>query len=120
MARFRKPFFRPNRGLWYVWHGGKQINLGADKAAAFTAWHELTSKPELPPVTSAEANKLVVVVVDSFLDFVEQHRSPQTYRWYKDRLQLFLDTIPADLTLDQLKPFHVQKWIDAAAVLKVR
>ena len=39
MARFRKPFFRPARGLWYVWHDGRQVNLGADKDAAFTAWH---------------------------------------------------------------------------------
>lgn len=112
MARFRKPFFRPTRGLWYVWHAGKQVNLGADKDAAFTAWHDLTSKPTPPAVTPAEASKLVAVVIDSFLDFVEKHRNPHTYRWYKDRLQLFLDTIPLDLRLDQLKPFHVQKWID--------
>ncbi|HZL38113.1 MAG TPA: site-specific integrase [Tepidisphaeraceae bacterium] len=112
MARFRKPFFRAPRGLWYVWHGGRQINLGADKDAAFAAWHELTSKA-LPVLSATEAIKLVAVVIDSFLDYVEQHRHPDTYRWYKDRLQLFLNAIPADLTLDQLKPFHVQKWIDA-------
>jgi hypothetical protein len=64
-------------------------------------------------VTAAEATKFVAVVIDSFLDFVQQHRAPHTYRWYKDRLRLFLNTIPPDLRLDQFKPFHVQKWIDA-------
>ena len=44
MARFRKPFFRPARGLWYIWHDGKQVKLGPDKEAAFTAWHDLRSK----------------------------------------------------------------------------
>lgn len=112
MVRFRKPFYRPSRGLWYVWHEGRQINLGPEKSAAFAAWHELTSKPSAPSVTAAEATRLVVVVIDSFLDFVHQHRNPHTYRWYKDRLQLFLDAIPPDLRLGQLKPFHVQKWID--------
>ena len=109
MARFRKPFFRPARGLWYVWHDGKQVNLGADKDAAFTTWHALRSAAPEPP---AETRKLLVVVIDAFLDFVEKHRDGHTYRWYKDRLQLFVKTIPAALTLDQLKPFHVQKWID--------
>jgi hypothetical protein len=104
MARFRKPFFRSDRGFWYVWHAGKQVNLGADKDAAFTTFHELKATPVL---TSAPSLKLVVVVIDLFLDFVQKHRNRHTHRWYRDRLQLFIQTIPADLTLDQLKPFHV-------------
>lgn len=116
MARFRKPFFRPRRGLWYVWHHGKQVNLGSEKDAAFTAWHELISKSP-PPLPASEAQKLVVFVIDSFLDYVQKHRHGHTYRWYKDRLQLFIQTIPADLTLDQLKAFHVQQWIDGYPLL---
>ena len=112
MARFRQPFFRASRGLWYVWHAGKQTNLGSDKESAFKIFYELKAQPEVPSLTSTEAAKLVAVVIDSFLDFVQQHRSPDTYRWYKDRLQRFVSTIPVDLTLDQLKPFHVQRWID--------
>jgi hypothetical protein len=110
---FQKPFFRAPRGLRYVWHGGRQVNLGPDQNAAFTAFHALKAKPEPKPVTAAEAAKLVAVVIDDFLDYVEHRRSPRTYRWHKDRPQLFLDTIPADFPLDQLKPFHIQKWIDA-------
>lgn len=109
MARYRKPFFRESRGLWYVWHGGKQVNLGPDEEQAHTTWHDLKAKsPELE-LTSDH----VVLVIDAFLDFVSLHRRADTYRWYKDRLQLFTKTIPADLTLAQLKPLHVQRWIDA-------
>lgn len=113
MARFRKPFFRPARGLWYVWHGGKQINLGSEKDAAFAAFHELKSKPESQPVTAAEAAKLVVVIVDQFLDWCEKNRAPDTYRWYKDRINSFCKSIDATLTVEQLKPHQVQKWVDS-------
>lgn len=110
MARFRKPFFRPSRGLWYVWLDGKQVNLGPDREAAFTRYHELM-RDRPPPLTDDH----VLVVVNAFLEFVQQHRSADTYRWYKDRLQLFIDAIPPDLTLAQLKPHHVQRWIDGYA-----
>jgi integrase len=112
MARFRKPFFRSARGLWYVWHDGQQVNLGADKDAAFTAWHELRTKPKTPAITKAESQKLVLVIVDEFLDWCCKHRAPDTYRWYKDRLESFCKTIESTLTIDQLRPHHVQKWVD--------
>jgi integrase len=114
MAHYPKPFFRAPRGLWYVQINGKQFNLGPDKDAAFKAYHALMQQTEkLTAVTTAAAKALVVVIVDDFLDWYEKHRSLDTYRWYKDRLQLFLNTIPPDLTVDDLKPFHVQKWINA-------
>jgi integrase len=112
MARFRKPFFRPVRGLWYVWHEGKQVKLGSDKDAAFTAWHDLRAKPPTPLITQAEAHKLVIVLVDEYLDWCRKHRAADTYRWYKDRLESFCKTIAPTLTADQLKPHHVQKWVD--------
>ena len=116
MAHFRKPFFRPARGLWYVWHDGKQVNLGTEKDAAFTAWHELRARPAAPVVTPSQAARLVVVLVDEFLDWCEKHRAADTYRWYKDRLNSFCKTIPADLAVDHLKPHHVQKWVDGYPV----
>ena len=30
-----------------------------------------------------------MVIVDEFLDWCEKHRAPDTYRWYKDRLESF-------------------------------
>jgi integrase len=111
MPHFPKPFFRPNRGLWYVQLRGKQHNLGSDKDAAFRRYHDLMNQPaEKPAVVKSDS---VIVVIDAFLDFVQLHRAADTYRWYKDRLQLFTDFIPAALTLAQLRPFHVQQWIDS-------
>ena len=112
MPHHPRPFFRTARKAWFVQVGIRQVNLGTDKDEAFTRYHELMAKPVLPALAPTEAVRLIAVVIGDFLDFVQQHRAADTYRWYKDRLQLFICTIPTDLTLDQLKPFHVQRWID--------
>jgi integrase len=120
MPHFPKPFFRPARNLWYVQLAGRQINLGPDRAEAFKNYHLLmaeqraTPQPPVPAAARADECPLAVVqLVDRFLDFVQKHRSADTYRWYKDRLNLFCNAIPADLTIDELKPFHVQQWVDS-------
>jgi integrase len=112
MPHFPKPFFRSARSAWFVQIGARQINLGADRELAFARYHELMARPEIPtpPIT---ASQFVVGVVDAFLDYVEKHRSTDTFRWYKDKLELFCNAIPPTLTVQQLKPFHVQKWIDS-------
>lgn len=116
MAHYPKPFFRPARGLWYVQVDGKQINLGPDETAACTAYHALMqqrSEGKLsPPPTVSTSQYLAVVILDDFVDWCEKHRAPHTCRWYKDRLNSFCKTIDPTLTLDQLRPHHVQKWVD--------
>ena len=54
----------------------------------------------------------MVAICDAYVDWVQKHRSPDTYRWYKDRLQRFVETIPPALRVTQLRPFHVQQFID--------
>jgi integrase len=45
------------------------------------------------------------------LDWVERHRSAGTYQWYWWRLQSFARRYP-DLTIEELRPYHVQEWVD--------
>ena len=133
MPHFPKPFFRPARGLWYVQLDGRQVNLGPDQTAAFKAYHGLKHfhigryvSPETalmerrdtapPPASPAVQQRFVVVIVDEFLVWCQKHRAADTYRWYKGRLNSFCKTIPPELTADQLKPHHVQKWVDGYAV----
>jgi integrase len=114
MAHFPKPFFRAPRGLWYVQIEGKQVNLGPDKGDAFKAYYALMQQRAVTPevATPVTTQQLVVAIVDEFLDWCQKHRAPDTYRWYKDRLNSFIGTIEATLPVDQLKPHHVQKWVD--------
>ena len=109
MARFRKPFFRAPRGLWYVQLDGKQINLGPDREEAFRRYGELMARPRPAKLASDS----IAVLMDLFLDWCEKHREARTYDWYKDRCQGFLDVIPARLPVRELKPFHVQRWVDS-------
>ncbi len=108
MPKFAKPWFRPGRGVWYVTLNGKQHNLGPDRDQAFQTYHELMRQPQERKVDP----RSVVVLIDEYLEWCRKHRADETYRWYFDRLQSFSTVIGATLTLDELRPFHVQKWVD--------
>jgi integrase/recombinase XerD len=121
MPLFRKPFYRAARGTWYVEiRRGRQINLGKERDAAFGRYHELIAEAArarnevaAAPETTDSGSILVVVLVDQFLDWCQKNRAPDTYRWYKDRLEPFCNAIPATLAVRNLKIFHVQQWVDS-------
>ncbi|HUY89404.1 MAG TPA: tyrosine-type recombinase/integrase [Pirellulales bacterium] len=109
MARTPKPWYWQERGSWYVTIRGVRHNLGSDRTQAHQAFHALMSKPAPKPAARAD---YVAAVVDRFLDWVEKNRAPDTYVWYQSRLQLFVTRYP-DLTVEELRPIHVQEWIDS-------
>lgn len=111
MPKFPKPFFRTARSAWFVQVAGKQINLGPDRDAAFRRYHELMGRPKHAgvPVTA----DTVLSVLDAFLDWCQQHKAGRTYDWYRDYLESFAKRLPAGLATAQLKPYHVQQWLDA-------
>ncbi len=108
MPHFPKPFFKPSRGTWYVQLDGRQINLGPDQDKAFTRYHELMNRPRPTTITS----EALVLVIDAFLDWVSKHRAPDTYLWYRYRLERFAKRYP-NLSTAQLRPYHVQQWLDS-------
>lgn len=110
MAHFPKPFFREKRRLWYVQIDGKQLNLGPDKESAFAEYHRLMGEPKKRVRPEA-----VALLIDQFLDWVEKHRAHETYVWYQSRLSEFDKRWP-DVLVHELKPFHVQQWIDGYEV----
>src|SRR6516225_10665211 len=109
LPHFQKPFFRNDRGLWYVQVHGRQYNLGPDREAAYRKYHELMHAPK--PV----ASQLVVGVVEGFLDWCSKHRARRTYEGHRWHLQRFIDQLPdaARMTVEELKPYHVISWVDA-------
>ena len=111
MSHYPKPFFRKSRRLWYVQLDGRQINLGPDREQAFRQYHELMARPR-PVVRQPQAAQLLLVLCDAFLDWVLKHRSAATFEWYRARLQRFISLHP-DLHVAELKPYHVQQWVDA-------
>ncbi|MBX3452597.1 MAG: site-specific integrase [Planctomycetaceae bacterium] len=108
MPKFRKPWFRPSRGVWYVWLDGKQVNLGPDRTRAFEEYARLIAAPK--PVRQAPAHSLPSVI-DAFLEWLQPRRAPDTYEWYRYRLERLARRYP-DLPAAQLTVAMVEDWVD--------
>lgn len=108
-SKFPKPFFVTARGVWRVQIQGKQYNLGPDEVEALRKYHDLMARP---PIVASD---LVAGIIEGYLDWCQRHRSHRTLEWYTDHLQSFVNSLPnpKSMTVDQLKPFHVHRWIDS-------
>jgi integrase len=103
----RQPFFRKSTQSWYVVLDGKFIPLGEDREKAFEKYYALMlgRQPIGPDLKVQQA-------LGMFLTWCEGHRSPRTYEWYRDHLKTFRAHIGPTLTLTNLKPHHVEAWVD--------
>lgn len=111
MPKYPKPWHRKSRGVWYVEIDGKQINLGPVRDEAFRKYHAMMAQPRQRAVPSES----LAVLIDLFLGWCEKHRAPDTYQWYRSRLQVFVRRYP-NLSVQRLRPFHVQEWLDSMPV----
>ncbi len=109
--KFPKPWYRKSRRAWFVTLDGQQIKLGTTKDEALRRYHDLMAQPAKRVVPSGS----LLAIIDAFLDWCQKHRAPDTYEWYRSRLELFAQKHP-DLRAADLRPFHVQQWIDAMDV----
>ena len=109
--KFPKPWYRKSRGAWFVTLDGQQVKLGKTEEEALKRYHDLMAKPRAPVVATGS----VLAVIDAFLDWCSKHRAPDTYEWYRSRLEQFARTYPT-LLVGELRPFHVQQWIDSMHV----
>ena len=109
MARRPKPRWWSQGGEWCVTIDGQRHRLGPDKEQAERLFHELMARPEKGMPSGSVAS-----IIDLFLDWTQRHNAEETYLWYRKHLQSFLDAlIPRTLTVDRLKPHHVDAWVDA-------
>jgi len=108
MPHFPKPFFKKGRGIWYVEIDRRQINLGPDRDKAFRRYHQLMARPHVARIQSDS----LAAIVDAFLEWMHRNRTPDTYEWYRYRLERFIQRYP-DLRPGDLRPFHVETWADA-------
>jgi integrase len=116
MPHFPKPFFKAKRGTWYVEIQRRQYALGSelnpDALARYAALMQEHHAEEPPPVpATAGAGTTVLAVLEKFLAWCQEHRSPDTYEWYRWRLQLFADSIDKALTAEKLRHFHVDDFL---------
>lgn len=112
MARQPKPWFRKDRDAWFVTIAGTRHNLGPEKKAAFDRFYALMRAPKTVKVSS----QAFAAVADSFLEWTTTNRSPETYEWYRYRLERFCQHWP-DLIAAEIRPLHIQQWIDSYSEL---
>lgn len=103
-----RPFFRKQTQSWYVQIRGRQIPLGRDKAAAWKKYHELMAEHHLGPV----ADESVAGVLNRYLVWARANRARSTFKKKVAHLRSFAQHIGRQLKVSDLKPYHVQRWID--------
>lgn len=106
MAHFPKPFFKKARGSWYVQINGQQINLGPNRDSAFQQYHQLMRQPTEAVVST----EMLAAVIDAFLEWLHRNRAPDTYEWYRYRLQRLVLKYP-EMRVNNLRPYHIETWV---------
>jgi integrase len=106
MARPPKPWYRKERKSWFVMLNGVQHNLGPDKKEAQRRFHEMMRQPQAKRVSPQS----LAAIIDEFLDWMLHNRASSNYEAHRHRLQKFIEAWP-NLAIDDLRPFHVEKWV---------
>ncbi|MDB5306069.1 MAG: xerC 1 [Gemmataceae bacterium] len=135
MPHFSKPYFKVSRAAWYAEFDRKQYSLGPNPPhrpkpvkkndvwqapkEILDAFEDLKARLRQSdqPQLSAPGQP-VVVVFDEFLEWCQKHKSERTYVWYRKHIQSFIKHIHdgkpfRTLTVAELKPIHVERWVDA-------
>lgn len=108
-----EPFYRSARKAWFLQLGKRQIKLHADEKEARKRYHEIMASQEEPEPPKPVDASLAVVVIDSFLDWVQRHKAVRTYEWYQRHCEAFARSIPSTLPVSQLKPLHLTRICDS-------
>jgi hypothetical protein len=72
-----------------------------------------SGRPSASILNSATDGDTVLAPVDVFLEWCQKNKAKRTYEWYVEKTSSFACRIPRTLTVGQLKPLHVQDWVDA-------
>ena len=114
--RYPQPFWREFMQCWYVQIGKKQIKLHPDREEAYRLYHELMTRPaEAASPTPLSSSRTAVEIIDLFLEWASCNKAKRTYEAYRDHLQTFVYSIPARTAVEELKPYHVTRVMDAHA-----
>ena len=132
--RIPKPHWKKSHKCYYVKIGKTFHRLDPDETKAREMWQDLLSKQNIKDGTTPSRNIPVRDLLYLFLEWVHKHRAYDTYKWYRKYLhgndgQLkngdgttskskyaeagFANFVPAKLSIRDLKPFHLENWLDS-------
>ena len=102
------PWKRKSDGAWYIQLNGKQRYLSTDKATAFAKWHQIMQNEHAPGATLLARH-----VLSQYMLWMKAHKAPTTFASREPFLIDFRDSLPQNLRATDIKPQHVQAWVDA-------
>lgn len=103
-----------SRGQWYATLNGKQHKLGPLEQAARLKFAELLlGQPTPPPPPAPAADVTALEICDRFLKWSKAHKKTSTFKWHNHFLQSWFDAIPSRLKAAEVRPHHIQAWVDA-------
>lgn len=102
-----KPYYKRSHAAWYVNFAGKPVRLADNEKEAWEEYHRLMAGEA--PVTSKTT---VEALIDQFLWWTKNNRAPRTYEWYLLHLNSFTKHVGPKLTVAQVKPMHVSRWLE--------
>ncbi len=119
MSRPNKPWLRKCNQTWYFWFNGRQLPLGKDRELAHQEFHRLMAKPQRTPNKKKRKKTITLAeVVDLFLGWCQKNRAPDTYEWYRYRLERLCRVYPT-IPAQKLTPHQVEEWVDSYEYLSV-
>lgn len=102
-----KPFFRKFTQTWYLQLGGKQINLGRDKKAAWDEYHNLmAARRALASVTVTAAQ-----FFEKYLEWVHENRATATYEHATHYLTSFCQFVGKRKQIRHITGDTVSQWL---------
>lgn len=111
-GRKRKgPWRRSIDNCWYTTVDRKSVKVAPATASydeAFQAYCDLHAVRE-PVVAGPQLT--VSQLFDQFLEWCQQNRSANTYRWYGNYIKSFHQHHGAALRVRDLRPYHVDAWL---------
>ncbi len=90
MPRPPKPWFWKARQAWFVTIGTRHY-LADEKQAAETRFHQLMATAPEQRIVRTDS---LAVIIDLFLEWCQTNRKPDTYEWYRYRLERFVRRYP--------------------------
>ena len=113
-----KPYFKSSHNAWNANIGPNRRPLklaeGRDNEEAAWSKYDVLMAGRQP----LNGDCRVVDLVQKFVDWHRHNSSQRTYDFYFEPLESFLQTLPANMRVADLRPYHVTQWVDTRKMAK--
>jgi integrase len=112
MARRSRPWFFTRDRCWVTIINGDRIPLATEAEGEQKAWEVFYAKMAEAKKESRRPPSITAArLFDHFLEFVRRDQAPLTYETHSRHLNKFVDHVGKEVAVDELRPFHVNRWL---------